>query len=76
MTEATARGRIVVGVDGSDAGTAALVWAAGQAAIGGAELDVVTVWLHDAMLDDASVHRTLEEARRVHSTNWRSSSPR
>ncbi|MDS0134752.1 MULTISPECIES: universal stress protein [unclassified Amycolatopsis] len=43
MTEATANGRIVVGVDGSDAGTAALVWAAGQAAVSGAELDVVTV---------------------------------
>ncbi|MET8846847.1 universal stress protein [Amycolatopsis sp. NPDC004625] len=66
MTGATAKGRIVVGVDGSDAGTAALVWAAGQAAISGAGLDVVTVWLHDAMLDDASVNRTLEEARRVH----------
>ncbi|MGW4057642.1 universal stress protein [Amycolatopsis sp. NPDC004747] len=66
MTETTAKGRIVVGVDGSDAGTAALVWAAGQAAASGAELDVVAVWLHDAMLDDASVNRTLEEARRVH----------
>jgi nucleotide-binding universal stress UspA family protein len=66
MTEATAKGRIVVGVDGSDAGTAALVWAAGQAAASGAGLEVVTVWLHDAMLDDASVNRTLEEARRVH----------
>ncbi|WP_370962606.1 universal stress protein [Amycolatopsis sp. cg9] len=66
MTETTAKARMVVGVDGSDAGTAALVWAAGQAAASGAELDVVTVWLHDAMLDDASVNRTLEEARRVH----------
>jgi nucleotide-binding universal stress UspA family protein len=66
MTEATVKSRIVVGVDGSDAGTAALVWAAGQAEASGAELDVVTVWLHDEMLDDASVSRTLEEARRVH----------
>lgn len=66
MTEATAKGRIVVGVDGSDAGTAALVWAAGQAEASGVDLDVVTVWMHDAMLDEASVNRTLEEARRVH----------
>ncbi|WP_284740493.1 universal stress protein [Amycolatopsis sp. RTGN1] len=66
MTEATVKGRIVVGVDGSDAGTAALVWAAAQAEAIGAELDVVTVWLHDEMLDDASVNRNLEEARRVH----------
>ncbi|MGW5718554.1 universal stress protein [Amycolatopsis sp. NPDC003865] len=66
MTEATGKGRIVVGVDGSDAGLAALLWATGQAAAGGAELEVVTVWTHDAMLDDASVNRTLEEARRVH----------
>jgi nucleotide-binding universal stress UspA family protein len=66
MTETTAKARMVVGVDGSDAGTAALIWAAGQAEASGAELDVVTVWLHDAMLDDASVNRTLEEARRVH----------
>lgn len=66
MTESTAKSRIVVGVDGSDAGLAALLWAAGQAAASGAELEVVTVWTHDAMLDDASVNRTLEEARRVH----------
>ncbi|GAB3147686.1 universal stress protein [Amycolatopsis stemonae] len=66
MTEATAKGRIVVGVDGSEAGTAALVWAAGQAETSGAELDVLTVWMHDEMLDEASVNRTLEEARRVH----------
>lgn len=63
---AEGKGRIVVGVDGSDAGTAALVWAAGQAAASGADLDVVTVWLYDAMLDDLSVHRTLEEAREAH----------
>lgn len=66
MTEATTGGRIVVGVDGSEAGAAALLWAAGQAEASGAELDVVTVWTHDAMLDDASVNRTLEEARKVH----------
>jgi len=66
MTDGTAKGRIVVGVDGSDAGTAALVWATAQAEVSGAELDVVTVWTHDGMLDDASVNRTLEEARRVH----------
>ncbi|HWD05310.1 MAG TPA: universal stress protein [Amycolatopsis sp.] len=66
MTETTAKGRIVVGVDGSGASTAALIWAAAQAEPTGAELDVVTVWLHDSMLDDASVNRTLEEARTVH----------
>ncbi|MEU5266883.1 universal stress protein [Amycolatopsis sp. NPDC021455] len=66
MTEATAKGRIVVGVDGSDAGTAALLWAAAQAETSGAELDVVTVWTYDAMLDDTSVNRSIGEARRMH----------
>ncbi|UOX90674.1 universal stress protein [Amycolatopsis sp. FBCC-B4732] len=66
MTETPVSGRIVVGVDGSDAGTAALVWAVGQAETSGADLEVVTVWTYDAMLDDASVNRTLAEARRAH----------
>ncbi|MFG1647571.1 universal stress protein [Amycolatopsis sp. NPDC049252] len=64
MTEQSAR--IVVGVDGSDAGTAALIWAVDQAAASGAEVDALTVWTHDAMLDDVSADRTLEEARGVH----------
>jgi nucleotide-binding universal stress UspA family protein len=64
MTEISAR--IVVGVDGSDASTAALIWALDQATANGAEVDAVTVWTHDAMLDDESAGRTLEEAREVH----------
>lgn len=64
MTEEATR--IVVGVNGSDAGTAALIWAVDRAAASGAEVDAVTVWIHDAMLDDVSADRTLEEARKVH----------
>ncbi|WP_370961637.1 universal stress protein [Amycolatopsis sp. cg9] len=66
MTGTTANGRIVVGVDGSETGAAALVWAVGEAETSGAELDVVTVWRHDVMLDDLSVGRTVEEARIAH----------
>lgn len=61
MTEESARSRIVVGVDGSEAGTAALVWAADQASGQGADLEAVMVWMHDA-----SGGRTLAEARQVH----------
>ena len=38
------RGRIVVGVDGSDASKNALAWAARQAALTGARLEAVTAW--------------------------------
>ncbi|HKN53302.1 MAG TPA: universal stress protein [Amycolatopsis sp.] len=65
MTEA-AKNRVVVGVDGSEASLAALVWATEEAAGLGAEVEAVTVWTHDAMLDDASAERTLAEARNVH----------
>lgn len=37
-------GRIVVGVDGSEASRDALAWAAGQARLSGASLEVVTGW--------------------------------
>ncbi|HEX5594497.1 MAG TPA: universal stress protein [Micromonosporaceae bacterium] len=37
-------GRIVVGVDGSDAAHAALRWAVGQARLAGAVLDAVIAW--------------------------------
>ena len=36
--------RIVVGVDGSEPSTRALQWAAGQAKLTGAQLQVVTTW--------------------------------
>jgi len=36
--------RIVVGVDGSGSSRAALAWAAGQARLSGAVLDVITAW--------------------------------
>ncbi|MEU8887160.1 universal stress protein [Streptomyces sp. NPDC048442] len=39
-----ATGRIVVGVDGSEQSVRALQWAATQAGLTGAELDVVTAW--------------------------------
>jgi nucleotide-binding universal stress UspA family protein len=39
-------GRVVVGVDGSSASTAALVWAARQATLTGAQVEAVTAW-HD-----------------------------
>lgn len=66
MAEESAKNRIVVGVDGSEPGMAALLWAAGQASALGAQLVVVTAWIHDGMLDDASLTRALEDARKVH----------
>ena len=44
MTEKDGRGRIVVGVDGSEASKDALLWAAHEAELTGASLDVVMVW--------------------------------
>ncbi len=41
---ARATGRIVVGVDGSEPSKTALAWAARQAALTGASLDVIGVW--------------------------------
>lgn len=58
--------RIVVGMDGSAAAAAAVTWAADQALARGAVLRVVNAWLHDEMLDDASVNRTAAQARDVH----------
>jgi len=43
-TESTSTGRIVVGVDGSEAGTEALRWAARLAPVLGATIDVVSAW--------------------------------
>ena len=40
--------RVLVGVDGSDGSVAALRWAAEEAAIHGAELEVVTAWSRSA----------------------------
>ena len=49
MTDSpTARGRIVVGVDGSPGSREALRWAARQAELTGAELDAVTAWQYPA----------------------------
>ncbi|HET9070805.1 MAG TPA: universal stress protein [Acidimicrobiales bacterium] len=42
--EPTAAPRIVVGIDGSEASRAALQWAAGQARLTGARLQVVAAW--------------------------------
>ncbi|HKH87924.1 MAG TPA: universal stress protein [Acidimicrobiales bacterium] len=46
MTDSTSQqpGRIVVGVDGSDPSKAALAWAAGQAELTHAPLEVVWAW--------------------------------
>ena len=44
MTNQTGHGRIVVGVDGSAASKEALLWAAQQAEVTGASLEVVMVW--------------------------------
>ena len=66
MTEQPTGERIVVGMDGSAAAAAAVTWAAGQASTRGAVLRVVNAWLHDGMLDDASVNRTTAQARDVH----------
>ena len=41
---ATIRQRIVVGLDGSDGGRAALSWALAEARLRGAQLDVVSAW--------------------------------
>ncbi|WP_020658926.1 universal stress protein [Amycolatopsis benzoatilytica] len=57
---------IVVGVDGSSASIGALIWAAEAASASGAELHVVSAWLHDPLLDDLSIGRTVDEARKAH----------
>ena len=44
MTKPSRRGRIVVGVDGSEASKEALLWAAHEAELSGAVLEVVRVW--------------------------------
>ena len=44
MTNQTGHGRIVVGVDGSAASKEALLWAAQQAEVTGASLEVVMAW--------------------------------
>lgn len=44
QADAGRRGRVVVGVDGSDSSRAALAWGLGQARATGAVLDVVTAW--------------------------------
>ncbi|RJQ87261.1 universal stress protein [Amycolatopsis panacis] len=62
----TKKNTVLAGVDGSDAGRAALTWAIDWATRTGAEVDAVTAWLYDPMLDDPSLHRTKVEARRIH----------
>ncbi|MGV9944170.1 universal stress protein [Streptomyces sp. NPDC003401] len=44
MTDIVTAGRIVVGVDGSEASSSALRWAAGQARVLGAEVVAVHAW--------------------------------
>jgi nucleotide-binding universal stress UspA family protein len=48
VAEGTRNGRIVVGVDGSEASAAALRWAAGQARLTGAVLEAVIAWEYPA----------------------------
>jgi nucleotide-binding universal stress UspA family protein len=43
-TNEATRGRIVVGIDGSEPSKRALAWAAHQAAMGGSELEVIGAW--------------------------------
>ncbi|MBB1152269.1 MULTISPECIES: universal stress protein [Amycolatopsis] len=57
---------VVVGVDGSSASVGALLWAAAAAAASGAELRVVSAWLHDPLLDDLSIGRNVDEASAAH----------
>ncbi|MGW7532519.1 universal stress protein [Amycolatopsis sp. NPDC054798] len=57
---------VVVGVDGSSASVGALLWASAAAAASGAELHVVNAWLHDPLLDDLSVGRSVDEAAAAH----------
>ena len=47
----TTKARIVVGVDGSDPSRAALAWAAKEAGLHGATLDVVGVWAFPMYVD-------------------------
>ncbi len=70
-------GRIVVGIDGSGASERALRWAADQAVLAGAVLDVVHAWLpayplvaHDlfedqALLEDTAHRQLLDAVARV-----------
>lgn len=44
MAESTSTRRIVVGVDGSDDSLKALDWAAGQAELTGASVEIVSTW--------------------------------
>ena len=41
---ASARQRIVVGIDGSNSSVAALEWAAQQAALTAAKIEAITTW--------------------------------
>lgn len=49
VSESTAEGRIVVGVDGSPSSRRALEWAIGQARATGAVVDAVACWVYPAM---------------------------
>jgi nucleotide-binding universal stress UspA family protein len=54
-TESDARGRIVVGVDGSPSSLAALDWAARQAEMTGSVLQLITAWNWPAAYGSAIV---------------------
>jgi nucleotide-binding universal stress UspA family protein len=62
---AEARDRLVVGLDGSDA-DAALAWCLEFADRTGADVQAVTAWVYDPMLDDESVNRNAVEAGEEH----------
>jgi nucleotide-binding universal stress UspA family protein len=58
--------RVVVGFDGSPTGTAALEWAAAEAALRGVPLEVLRAWEPPAIVDwaflpDATVYRKLQD---------------
>jgi len=70
-TEAPARGRVVVGVTGSAASTAALAWAHEQAKRRGWILDVVSVWpdLGEPLIHEVPGHHNLSRGRAVDRLN-------
>jgi nucleotide-binding universal stress UspA family protein len=53
--QAPTRGRIVVGVDGSESSTQALRWAVRQARLTGAVVEAVICWLHPTVFGRAPI---------------------
>ncbi|MGW4490330.1 universal stress protein [Amycolatopsis sp. NPDC004368] len=63
---AEVKDRLVVGLDGSDAADAALAWCLAFADHTGADVQAVTAWVYDPMLDDESVNGNAASAREEH----------